>query len=216
MLLLWDMISLCGATRGRPEAFRKAIESALNTAAFPGKLEILIKVDDDDNSSYAGIPRNVQFVSGPRLGVGTAKPTNLMAARASGSIIMHFSDDQEYITEGWDSLILKEDDSLPVAFKVNEERTQLEHPIVNRAWLDRVGYLYPKEFNHLYCDTFIEAVATKAGILVELPHVRIKHKKFMAGQDEVFKEARLGASEDFAAFVAMKDEIERLANALKG
>ncbi len=208
------MISLCGATRGRPSYFKEAIESALNTAAFPDRLEILVRVDNDDPSQYSGIPKQVQFYSGPRLGMGAAKPIALMAQRARGNLIAQFSDDQEYVTPGWDVFLEEAYEDRPLVLKVNEGREKLENPIVTNQWMEKVGYLYPMEFHHMYSDTFVETVATKAGILKSVPYVHIKHKKFIAGRDKVSEEARLMATEDFQTFVAMKEKMDELARKL--
>lgn len=207
------MLSLVGASRGRPKGLRATLDSVMATARFP--LEILIRLDDDDPTlpEYRQLCSGYNIIVGPRLGKGTARPTNAMARQALGNVIMHLSDDQEYITPDWNALICEvafKYNNLPTAFKVDEGRSKLEHPIVNRAWIQRIGYLYPEDLQHLYCDTFIESVAAKAGRLVEIPTVKILHHKFKYG-DATSQEARLNAQTDFQNFVKHQELINDLA-----
>ena len=205
------VLSLVGASRGRPKGLQSTLRTIYDTAEFP--LEILIRLDEDDPALPEYLDMDFSFHVGPRLGKGTAQPTNAMAMQAIGDIIMHLSDDQEYITSAWNTRILTVAESFkdaPHAFKVDEGRSQLEHPIVNRAWLNRIGYLYPPELRHLYCDTFIEVLATQAKCYTTIPDVKIQHHKHKYG-DNTSHDARIFAREDFQNFVKYKDLINDLA-----
>lgn len=218
------LISMCGASRGRPEALQKTLEGALERALIPSKVEVLLRLDNDDPSVedylrqrsqlWEGAP--VAIHVGPRLGMGAARPIQAMVDKAQGRIVMQLSDDQDFILKGWDEMLreAEEERKGPAVYKVWEGRTQLENPIVNRRYLDVVGYLYPKELEHLYSDTFVETLAVQAGILVELPHLQILHNKHVR-QDATHKEARTNAALDFKKFIGMRHHMATLVENLQ-
>lgn len=207
------MITLACATR-RPLALRRALETALEKADKPDSIQVIVRVDTALDAIC--IPRthpNDFYIVGPRLGKGAARPINQAAMAGNGILIMQFTDDQEVVTPGWDSLLLEEwmkVGGVPSVFQVDEGRTQLENPIVTRMWLQEVGCLYPWELVHFYSDTFVEVLAQKSGRLIKVPHVQIKHHKHQFGGDTSHKECREGHAADAAAFIGLRERIELL------
>lgn len=203
------MLSLVGASRGRPEKLQAALNGAKMLASSEPDLEILIRLDDDD-PTLGLYPTGNEFIIGPRLDKGAAKPINEMAVRSTGELIMQFSDDQEFITPGWNTLIwntAKNFVSIPTVFKVNEQRNKLENPIVNRAWLQTIGHLYHPEFTHLYSDTYVEVIAQLSNRLITIPEVTIIHHKLRA-KDYTTEESRESAQSDFKKFIQLKPVID--------
>jgi hypothetical protein len=209
-------ISLVGATR-RPEQMLKVLEGAFDLHS-PQDYEVVLRIDDD----IVLTPRQDfgfnfycdQLLVGPRLGKGAARPINEAAMAATGDIVMQVTDDQEFVTPGWDDMlqnVAKLYEGVPTVFQVNEGRSQLENAIVNRAWLDEIGFFYPPEFLHFFADTWIETVATKAGRLVLVPAVEIKHHKGINRGDDAYRECREGYAQDAEAFIKMREQIEEIA-----
>lgn len=202
------MITLAGASRGRPQHMARVIANAVSLAT-PGTFhQILVRLDEDDPSlpEYLDGPGRYSYIVGPRLGYGAARPINEMAMRASGDLVMQLSDDQEFITPNWNTLIEEAAapyTNIPTVFKLDEGRTKLENPVVNRAWLQHFGHLYPPEFSHLYSDTYVETIATKANRLITIPNVKILHHKSKY-QDKTSMEARVGAQADFQKFIQFR------------
>jgi len=213
------MITLAGASRGRPHHMARVIDNALELASKDSNIEILIRLDEDDPALPQYLESRIGeriYRVGPRLGRGAARPINEMAMQASGDLVMQLSDDQEFITPDWNTLIENAAapyEHIPTVFKLNEGRTKLENPVVNRAWLRHFGHLYPAEFSHLYSDTYVETIATKANRLIPIPGVTILHHK-MQYQDATSSEARIDAKADFQKFIQFKDLMDAQASEL--
>ena len=212
------MISLACATR-RPLQLKEALKGALDKADDPDQVQIVVRVDSAADATC--IPRhhvNDFHIVGPRLGKGAARHVNQAAMAASGTLVMQFTDDQEVLTQGWDSLLYTAYTDSPrdiAVFQVSEGRSQLENPVVTRAWLQKVGCLYPPELVHFYSDTFVEVLAKKSGRLVRVPEVKIVHHKHKNSGDLSHRECREGHSSDAEAFIALRKTIEFLVEDLK-
>lgn len=194
------MISLIGASRGRPKAMQGVIDRALQLASPLVPIEVIIRLDIDD-PSFWDYPLEDGYYGGDRLGMGVAQPTQEAATYAKGEIIMHVADDQEFVSPNWNKTLFAANEDRPLAFSINEGRKQMEHPIVNRAWLNLVGHFYPPGLKHLFCDTYIEKLAKESGCLKRVP-ITILHHKF-SQQDTTFKESRDASWQDAAIFKSL-------------
>ena len=98
-------------SRGRPGPLRRTLANVRDTASHPERVEILVRLDDDDTPSL-GIkdslhaecaPCSLRVLVGPR-GKGYAdmhRFFNEMAAQAKGDYVMVFSDDGRFVTSNW-------------------------------------------------------------------------------------------------------------------
>jgi len=223
------MISVLMPTRGRLDLAARAQKSIKDNNA--GRVELLMYVDNDDNTDYEqldrkdGLLRTKVFRSDPKT---VGKAWNDLYACSKGDLIMMGNDDLVWKTPGWDLMVeevyqRKFPDNLGVMWcDDGSGRGGLPccFPIVSKLWCSALGQFTPEHFHFLWNDTWIHDVGVKAGLTHYLPFVLIEHRHFThqkADYDETYRRHREGLNacrkrqEDQAEFRAT--EPERLAQA---
>ena len=113
-------LSILCPSRGRPQSLENFLSSVVDTVTHPDRLEILIYVDDDDDTRFdyvsllkflAAEPHfqamgNIDLVVDEPL--RTPLINNVLAERATGDIFLIANDDQVFKTKGWDVRIDEE------------------------------------------------------------------------------------------------------------
>jgi hypothetical protein len=177
-------------TRGRPSGLKRLYDSV--TATISGKHQIIFAyyVDNDDETLTAYkeliLPThpNVNIVRyyGERQII--AKAFNYMAQRlTSGSMyFMNGADDMVFDTVGWDDILYQRLAAHPYALYYFDDGIQHEglatFAVVSQHWITQMGYFFPENIRHNYIDTYIYDVARRAGALVYIPEVKLKHLHF--------------------------------------
>lgn len=98
-------------TRGRPQVLLATIDSFLRTATEPERIEVILRVHDDDEETRSLLSRkllnHVRVVIGDSEdGYGsTDKFINCLAAVANGDWLFPAADEFTMLTSGWDNLI---------------------------------------------------------------------------------------------------------------
>lgn len=111
------VISVLLPTRGRREMLKRSLESLINTASDPSRVELLLGIDDDDE----GVKEYIQNEIAPFLKEQLVecraqifKPlgyenlhtyVNTLAGAATGEWIFFWNDDGVMLTENWDDVI---------------------------------------------------------------------------------------------------------------
>lgn len=93
---------------------------------------------------------------------------NLAAVHAVGEIFIQVSDDL-FPPDRWDEAITKEINCLTasrpdVVLNLMDERqckTAVYHPVITKEAYNHVGYMYPPEFESMYCDNWFMAYHAK-------------------------------------------------------
>jgi len=110
-------ISILLPTRGRREALLKSLNSLLDTASDPTRLEFLLGIDDDDDGIKEYIEQNVAPLMkehAVECRANIFKPlgyenlhtyVNTLATNANGDWLMFWNDDGIMLTENWDDVI---------------------------------------------------------------------------------------------------------------
>ncbi len=108
------LVSCLIPSRGNPVALRKAVESLISLAADPNQVEIILKVDNDDEETFKtalylseNSPSYIKVISSPR-GHGYFEIhnwLNQMAAEARGDWLFILNDDSVMETKDWDELL---------------------------------------------------------------------------------------------------------------
>lgn len=174
-----DGISLLVPTRGRPDGLQRFVESARGTADDPDLLEVVVYVDDDDES-YRDFPiKDIHWIVGPRIVL--SKMWNECWLRAAGPIFGHMGDDIIFRTPHWDTKVRQ-------AFERHEDRIALvhgrdgmhdqnlgTHGFLHRNWTDAVGYFVPPYFSSDYNDTWLNDVADRINRRVFVPEIYTEH-----------------------------------------
>lgn len=168
-------ISVCFASRSRPESLRAAVESLLSTAAEPGLVEILVAVDPDDlETQRARYPAQVRVIVSPeRYGYQQLhRYLNVLAAKiARGRWVQWWNDDMIMTTVGWDKVIRA---SRPAVLwpKANHVHHANIAPAWPKAWSDAMGRVSPTMHLDTYLQRLGEALGRHDRIPVEIVHDR--------------------------------------------
>ncbi|WP_229402853.1 glycosyltransferase family 2 protein [Micromonospora okii] len=188
-------MSLLCPTRSRPDQAALLLRSLSGTAVAPQRVEVLFYVDADDPDlavyrELAGeAPRRF-----PRLGgcvlvvgepIGVPAAWNVLAATASGDLLMMANDDQRYVDYGWDVALDARvgelvqgcpDEVLCLYFDGGQygERGR-DFPIVTRAWYDALGYFVPEIFSQWEVETWVFDIAERMERLICVPGVFVEH-----------------------------------------
>ena len=192
-----------------------AVESARNTAQ--GDVEILVYLDEDDPT----VPEYRKFLYGSETVID--KP------RRSGEAIRELykytpdrgpidpmqlfyfgSDDITWETPGWDEIFRKAmpEHGLAVLYPDMGDSC---NPCFTRKWVETVG-LWPEYFKHFGPDTWYADIAKRAGTLIRVPEVRMRHERV---QDETYRRTRADHDGQFAQRMLNETAEEREALALK-
>lgn len=184
-------ISLLLPTRERPEQFKRFYHSAMDTADKPGRIEVAIYVDDDDNS-YDGIDfYNLKKVRGERIVL--SEMWNKCWDVATGDIFGHMGDDIVFRTEGWDSAIEEAINARPgkICFvwcnDVSPESQRNEfgtHGFVHRNWTNIIQRFVPPYYASDYNDTHFNDVARALGVGTYLHNHITEHMHYSLGKAE--------------------------------
>ena len=111
------LVSICIKSRNRPEQLAKCIQSFIDTVDDISRIEILIRIDNDDYNTWSKMdlipdmvgdrPVPLKILKGPRFGgyVDIWKHDNHLAETALGEFMFYFNDDAIIDSKGWDTVI---------------------------------------------------------------------------------------------------------------
>lgn len=188
-------VSVLCPSRGRPAALAESVASLIDTATLPEYVEVLVRVDDDDQP-YPRPPR-CRFRSGPRYGyAGLHRYYNELAEMATGTWLLVWNDDARMCSPGWDVRIA--DLGPCVASPTTNHGTgAVIFPAVPAEWVRQVGHVSLSPHN----DSWWEYVGRELGVLRYLPDVVVRHERadLTGGHDDDTFAAR---SYDTAGFLA--------------
>jgi hypothetical protein len=178
------VISLCLPSRGRPDQLREMWRGAVEMAADPSELELVVRVDDDDRGYDAlrssGSDARVSWVVGPRATMSSL--WNDAAENSHGDILAHMGDDVRFRTPGWDRRVADAFASFPPdriglvygCDGVHNERLAT-HAFLSREWVKVVGYMLPPYFSCDWADQWNFDVSGLIGRRIFLPDVLMEH-----------------------------------------
>ena len=200
------MLSVLMPSRGRPDLCKKAIQSAQDTAE--GELEFLVYVDEDD-------PTRDQYknpIIGPRISAGAS--ILALSRLAKGDMLMFGCDDFTWETKGWDRIFRERMPAHGLAVLYYMDRpgaAKAINPVFTRKWMEVTG-LFPGYFKHFGPDTWVIDTARKAGVLIPVNDVLIRHNKV---QDDTYRASRTSNDAGFATKMLAQEEHLRTAMAKK-
>jgi hypothetical protein len=181
-------LSLIVPTRKRPEPLRRFLASVARTAARPGRLDVVLVVDDDDPASLAvRHPRlTLKHVVGPPgRTMGALNAAGYAAA--AGEFVMLLNDDVIVRTRRWDDTVLACVRRFPdpVALVHVNDTLMRDHlctfPLVSRTFCELAGGICPPEYRRYRIDDHVEDVFNLLAALGErravyLPDVVFEHQ----------------------------------------
>jgi hypothetical protein len=187
------LISLLMPTRGRPALARRFLQSVLQTAACPSRIEVIIYADEDDTESHeisaAGL--TTELIIGPHQSMGNYN--RLCLERAQGSIIVLVNDDVVMRSDGWDDSIRQLDASVPdgiyLAYGNDGFKKQRlsTFPILSRRTCEVLQLPYHPAYQGAFIDYHLMDIFKRlqqAGHdrLMYLPDVMFEHLHYRTGK----------------------------------
>lgn len=168
------MISVLLPSRSRSKALTASVASLLDLADRPGSIEILIAADPDDpDTRNVDLPWQASVWTAPeRYGYPQLHEyVNRLAEQADGDWLMLWNDDARMLTEGWDTIVRAQDQSVLWPHS-NDIPTCNTFPIWPRAWTDHLGHVSLSP----HCDSWIQFLGQTIGrherVDVEILHDR--------------------------------------------
>lgn len=181
------MIAILCPTRGRPESFKRMIESSCTSNIYA-----YVSHDDMSEHIYADIIKkyNRFHYSGPDY--PTVHKWNLLAQEAmkdstrlgglDTKLFMLGSDDMYFATPGWDKALLDHYNALEnkihvYALQDSRDENGTPHPIFSREWIEAMGYFIPPLFMHWQADTWSVEIAKANDCFTHMKDYLLVHDK---------------------------------------
>ena len=162
------------ATRTRPHKLFAALDNMQAMMQHDNYL-ILITADIDDESMTDQTVRDrVNNYPNTVILYGTSENkidaiNRDMSLYTNWDIVINMSDDMEFITPGFDKLILQDYETQPVGDVLMHYPDQaagaalITMAIMDKKYYDRFGYIYCPEYKSLFCDNEQQEVAKILG-----------------------------------------------------
>lgn len=190
-------ISILVPTRHRRARLLELYHSIYDTADFPGNIEVVAYVDDDDGS-YDGLNlHGLKIIQGPRISISEA--WNEAWRNAEGPYFGLFGDDVVFRSQGWDTAVLERfnefDDKIAYVFGYDGSPYGSSfgtHGFIHKNWADTVGYFVAPYFKANYVDKWLNDVAIGLGRHCYIDYYfEHMHQGFgKAEDDETYREGR--------------------------
>lgn len=155
------------ASRSRLSNFLKTVNN-INTFAKTKDYLILVTADEDD-TTMANLPilENTIVVYG-KSGSKIIAINRDLELYPNWDILINMSDDMEFITSGFDKLIIEDfekyglDNLIHYPDNIAGERL-ITLSIMGKPYFERFGYIYHPAYKSLWCDNEQQEVAQKLG-----------------------------------------------------
>ena len=178
------MISILLGSRGRPEQFRRMVESFLSNMKNPSVVEFVVYLDDDDPSlnSYLDIADDymqVRALVKPRAETMSSM-TNECFKISRGQILMMGADDLECKAKNWDEQVrnvfsLYNDEIVLVYCSDGHWGSAFSsHPFTSRKAAEILGEVCDGRYHHAYADRAVWDMYSHLGRTYYLP-IEIRH-----------------------------------------
>lgn len=213
------VFSLLLPTRGRPKMLRRFLDSLVETASFPQRLEVVIVVDEDDAAMAdfhfdALAVKRVTVAGGLNMG----ELNRSAYAASSGRYVFLVNDDIIARTVRWDERILAEFQRYPdgiVLIHVNDllfGDHLCTFPFVSRVFADGCGGICPPDYYRHRIDDHIYHIFNMLAYLghkriVYLPDVVFEHDHYTLDQQgtRVYADSGVIHPPDAALFDSLSD-----------
>ena len=186
-------------TRHRVGLLSDLLQSIEKTADEPGAIEILLGVDKDDYETANFIEHLGMVVSDLDLRDNISfysdnRPTNLhvkmnfLASQANGDNLFVLNDDVQFVTPGWDTLILdtlknegREADNIyyvgvtDTSVDKDNRENYASFPVLTREAYDALGYFMSEKFVGLGADVHLWRIFHAIDRCIFAPAVTLDH-----------------------------------------
>jgi len=175
------LASILIPTRNRFDSLLKAINSIVNTTKDLSRVEILIRFDEDDESSISRIKElptdeiDINIIIGKRYKYEELhRYVNEMCEETKGEFIVWFNDDCIIQSNGWDDIIA-EYIGKTICFYPNNKKTGSGNifPIISRKIYETLGHFSLSQ----QVDTWQAHVCNKAGLEIRRDDLVFIHNR---------------------------------------
>jgi hypothetical protein len=150
------LVSVLLPTRARVDLVQRSVQSLLDTASNPSRIEILVAYDPDDTASqeYFNSDNWKEFISSYKSNAqafetapwgysALNKYYNFLGQQSQGQWLLIWNDDTLMKSTGWDDHIADNKEFVGMLHMTCENyRPKFAlFPLINRAWLDVFGYI---------------------------------------------------------------------------
>lgn len=193
-------------SRGRPEAAAAMVESFEETThGWPPEIRLCLDDDDPRLHDYEEMCWQLGLLVGSREGL--AKRLNraaLDAVEDGADAVMFVGDDVRFVTPGWDVKFKEVLAEFPACLIYCADGIRdinsTSHPMISRAWIERMGWFARPEFHHYCFDAIWMFLSRAAGVLFYLPDVLIRHdqrgSEACPADELVYRNQRLSLEND--------------------
>ena len=184
-------ISILLPTRKRLDLLKKSVQSLIDNARQPDKLQFLFAVDEDDNKTFLYLkqskyPNQLALQFKPIGYENLHKYNNTLAGYATGKWIMFFNDDAIMCTKNWDDKIMDfEDEFCLLRFKEQTGHPYSIFPCFPQKWF----YLLDHISLHGQNDAWLSEIAYMLNIMRDVDINVIHDRADITGNnnDETFR-----------------------------
>ena len=181
-------IALICPTRGRPDKFRRMLESARATAtAGIETIHCYAAFTEGDASIPQYDVKSIQVLSHVTWpDYPTVHKWNMLAewamADSCNKFFMLAADDMIFSTRGWDAALREHYAALKnkihvYALQDSRDKDGTPHPIVTREYIKAMGYFLPPIFLHWYVDSWTVRAAKENDYFTHLRDYLLIHDK---------------------------------------
>lgn len=168
------MIAVISPTRGRPEGFKRMVESVRKTAK-----DVIICSGSNGNDTYVA---NQYPIDMPTVYMWNDLAIKAMTDNPDIKLFMLGSDDMIFATPEWDKALLDHYDKLRNKIHVyhlqdSRDTEGIPHPVVSREYISALGYFMPPLFNHWFVDTWTVKIARANKCFTHLKDYLLIHDK---------------------------------------
>lgn len=178
-------ISILLPTRGRTTQLLRSVDSLIDTADDPTRIQWLFGFDNDDLETYDWFQDHVLpkiITSGATYTCMGFEPigyeqlhkyVNSLAASALGDWFVFWNDDAVMKTSGWDTEIVSHTGTFCLqAFDTHNKHPYSIFPIVPKKWFDLIGHLSLHQLN----DAWLSQIAWMLDIVKPIP-IEVLHDR---------------------------------------
>lgn len=173
------MIAILCPTRGRPEQFKRMLDSV------DRKADVYAALDRSECSAYNETSNRHATIFTPDS-MPTAHKWNLLAETALkdeyAKLFMLGADDMVFETPGWDKALIDHYNALEnkihvYALQDSRDEAGTPHVIVTREYIEAMGYFVPPIFLHWFIDSWTVEIAKANNCFTHLKQYSLRHDK---------------------------------------
>lgn len=179
-------ITIIHASYGRPDLARETAWKWMERTSGDHDIEYLLSIDIADTSEYPdGISFKQDYITAKVVKNRTntsVEAINHAASISTGDILVVISDDFD-CPNRWDALIVEATQDRTDWILKTQDGTQpwiITLPIMDRAYYERYGYVYPNGYTHMFCDTHMTHQADIDGRKLT-SSLEFKHNHYSVG-----------------------------------